>query len=241
MLSARSSTKAWVQPNDLGTGGRNTGSSVSAWWLLIAPLLIGVALLLDDPVGRFMDIDGKPHLQTFAKFMSRMGEGWVIAAVGLAVAIVLGWKRRFQAARWVLIVAIVGLATGATATVIRSCIGRTRPNASVEQGVYGPYHDSRWIIGRYEYSSFPSGHTATVVGFAAGVWFFNRRMGYLAFAYATLVSWSRIAQGSHHFSDVVAAGLLGIFGAYFMLSRWGPRLEGVARRLQNLFLRQKQN
>ena len=238
MLTAETSTKAWISSTGVEHGEKKPGSSRAGWWLLLAFLLIWAAFLLDDPVSRVTDIKTMPHLQSFARFMSKIGEGWVVALVGVAAAGVMGWRRRFEVARWVLIVAIVGLATGATATIIRSVIGRTRPNARVEQGVYGPYHNSQWIIGNYEYSSFPSGHTATVVGLAAAVWFFSRRFGFLAVAYAVLVSWSRIAQGSHHFSDVVAASLLGVFGAHWMLSRWGPRLEAFARRLQCACLRQ---
>ena len=210
------------------------------WWLLLVPISIWGAWLLDDPVGRFADIKNAPYLQVFARLMSKLGEGWVIAVGGIGVAACLGWRRRFEAARWVMIVAIVALSTGLAATICRSLIGRTRPNAPVEQGVYGPLSQfPHWIIGSYDYSSFPSGHTATVMGLAAAVWLLSRRLGVVAIVYAVLVSWSRIAQGSHHFSDVVAASLLGIFGAYWMLSRWRVRLEGLARGIQRVCLRQR--
>jgi len=78
------------------------------------------------------------------------------------------------------------------------------------------------------------------MGLAAAIWYFSRRFGALAIAYALLVSWSRIAQGSHHFSDVVAASLLGVFGAHWILSRWGPWLEAFAKRIQSACLGQKQ-
>jgi membrane-associated phospholipid phosphatase len=239
VLTAESSTKPWIQSASEGDGDKKPGNSRVGWWLVLAPLLIGVAFLFDDPVSRLMDVSGMPHLQWFARAMSKIGEGWFIAVVGLAAAGVLGWRRRFEVARWVVVVAMVGLATGGTATVFRSLIGRTRPNAHVEQGVYGPYHNSQWIVGSYDYSSFPSGHTATVVGLAAAVWFFSRRFGFLAAAYAVLVSWSRIAQGSHHFSDVVAASLLGIFGAHWMLLRWQPRLEALAGRVLSIYRRRR--
>ena len=223
-----------------GVQSRRIGRKSAFLWFLSALSLIVIALCLDNPVDEIISVKSAPHLQAFARFMSKIGEGWVIALGGCAAATALAWRGRHAAARWVLIVAIVGLATGATATVLRSLIGRTRPNATVEQGVYGPWHN-KLLIGKYEYSSFPSGHTATVVGLAAAVWFLNRRMGFVAFAYAALVSWSRIAQGSHHFSDVVAATLLGIFGAQLILTRWGPNLDAFAQRIQNACLRNRKS
>jgi undecaprenyl-diphosphatase len=136
---------------------------------------------------------------------------------------------RAKAARIIFLIAAIGLITGGAATLLRSVIGRTRPNAHTTQGFYGPRHDSHWNIGKYEFSSFPSGHAATVVGLAAAAWMLHRRLGIVAAGYATLVSWSRIAQGSHHFSDVIAAAILGIWGAYWILTRAGPWLLALKR------------
>jgi undecaprenyl-diphosphatase len=227
-----------IQSNFPSAKMKRVGIKFVVGWSLFALLLIAVSLPFDNAVERLTSVKSSPQFRSFAWFMSKIGEGWVIAVAGCVMATILGLKRRHAAARWVLIAAIVGLSTGATATVLRSLVGRTRPNASVEQGVYGPYH-KKLIIGKYEYSSFPSGHTATVFGLAAAVWFFSRKVGILAFAYATLVGWSRIAQGSHHFSDVVAATLLGILGAYFILARWGPRLDAFMQRILNACFRNR--
>lgn len=219
-----------------GLQRRRIGRGTVILWLVFAAALIVLALFLDDTVEQLTSVKSMPHLLGFAWFMSKAGEGWVIALAGCGAAIVLARRGRHAAARWVLIAAIVGLATGLAATVLRSLTGRTRPSAPVAQGFYGPWHN-RLIIGRFEYSSFPSGHAATVFGLATAVWIASRRIGIIAFAYAALVSWSRVAQGSHHFSDVVAATLLGIFGAHLILARWGPNLDALALRVQNACLR----
>lgn len=190
-------------------------------------LLIGTSVLLDGAVAQVLDVQSDPFLRNFAHFVSRLGEGWVVAVAGILCSAGLSLAGRANAARIVFLVAAVGLLTGATATALRSVIGRTRPNAHVVQGVYGIRYDSHWIIGRSEFGSFPSGHAATVVGLAAAAWMLNRRFGLAAGAYALLVSWSRIAQGVHHFSDIVAACILGIVGAPFLLARAGPWLKVV--------------
>lgn len=165
--------------------------------------------------------------------MTLLGEGWVVALAGILIPLVLLLIGRLKAARVIFVIAAIGLLTGAGATLLRSVVGRTRPNARTPQGVYGIRYDSHWIIGRYEFGSFPSGHAATVVGLAAAAWRINRKLGLVTTAYAALVCWSRIAQGSHHFSDVVAAGILGVVGAHLVLTRSGPLLRWVDKGLQD--------
>jgi membrane-associated phospholipid phosphatase len=203
-------------------------------------LLITMAVLLDAPVAQALSVHSNPFLASFAHFVSRLGEGWVVAVAGLLCAAGLSLAGRANAARIVFLVAAVGLLTGATATLLRSVIGRTRPNAHVVQGVYGIRYDSHWIIGRSEFGSFPSGHAATVVGLAAAAWMLNRRFGIATGAYAALVSWSRIAQGVHHFSDIVAASILGIVGAPILLARAGPWLKVMEQTFHEAWFGERQ-
>ena len=72
------------------------------------------------------------------------------------------------------------------------------------------WHDGHWIIGKYDFAAFPSGHTATAVGLATAAWLINRRWGAALTVFALAVMWSRVALGSHHFSDVVASAVLAI-------------------------------
>jgi membrane-associated phospholipid phosphatase len=198
-------------------------------------------VLLDAPVAQALNVHSSPFLTSFAHFVSRLGEGWVVAVVGLLCSAALSFAGRASAARIVFLVAAVGLVTGAAATGLRSVIGRTRPNAHVVQGVYGVRHDSHWIIGRSEFGSFPSGHAATVVGLAAAAWMLNRRFGVATGAYAALVSWSRIAQGVHHFSDIVAASILGIVGAPILLARAGPWLKVIEQAFREAWFAEHQS
>lgn len=196
-------------------------------------------MLLDAPVAQALNVHSSPFLTSFAHFVSRLGEGWVVAAAGLLCSAGLSLAGRANAARIVFLVAAVGLLTGATATALRSVIGRTRPNAHVVQGVYGVRYDSHWIIGKSEFGSFPSGHAATVVGLAAAAWMLNRRFGVATGAYAALVSWSRIAQGVHHFSDIVAACILGIVGGRILLARAGPWLKVMEQAVHEAWFRER--
>ena len=186
--------------------------------------LTGLAFALDGPVDRALLIRDNRALAQFAWDCSKVGEWWCLGLAGFALAALLIRLRRLEAARSVLFTVLTGGITGLAATVIRTLTGRTRPNnVEVPQGFYGIWHQGHWILGRPAFSSFPSGHSATVAGLAMAAWLVDRRAGAVAWVFALLVIWSRLAQNCHHLSDVVAATLLGIAGAK-LIHRWLPPL-----------------
>lgn len=209
------------------------------FWLVFSLALLFLAFATDDLVSKVLILKSSAFLKQLALWASKSGEGWVIACTGAAISLFLFLRHRFAASRIVFLVAGTGLLTGGAATIIRSLLGRTRPTAHELQGFYGVWHDSHWIIGQYEFGSFPSGHAATVIGIAAAAWLVDRRFGILAALYALLVSWSRIALGCHHFSDLVAAGILGIYGAHLVSVRLGPSVHFFGQVLQKAWLARK--
>jgi membrane-associated phospholipid phosphatase len=210
------------------------------FWVALSSALLLSAFAADAPVSTVFTPRSSTFLKLLAVYASKAGEGWVIAAVGAVASLLLFLRRRFSASLSVFFVAATGLLTGAAATIIRSLLGRTRPTSHELQGFYGVWHDSHWIIGKYEFGAFPSGHAATVIGLATAAWLIDRRLGTLAALYALLVSWSRIALGCHHFSDVVAAGILGIYGAQLISARLGPSVYSLGQSLQSAWLARKQ-
>lgn len=212
---------------------RKRQAQTNTVWIALSLFLLCLAFLIDGTVARIFTLHSSTFWKELAVYSSKAGEGWVVAVVGASVSLALFLLRRFAASRLVFLVAFTGLMTGAAATVIRSLLGRTRPTSHELQGFYGVWHDSHWIIGKYEFGAFPSGHAATVIGLAAAAWLIDRRFGVLVAGYALLVSWSRVALGCHHFSDAVAAGILGIYGAQLILARLGPGVHALGRYLQN--------
>jgi len=204
-------------------------------WLALSIFLLCLAFLVDAPVARIFTVVSPSFWRQLALYASKAGEGWVVGVTGIVVSLTLFLLRRHTASRRVFLVALTGLLTGAAATILRSLLGRTRPDSHEMQGFYGVWHDSHWIIGKYEFGAFPSGHAATVIGLAAAAWLIDRRFGALAACYALLVSWSRIALGCHHFSDAVASGILGIYGAQFILARMGPSVDYLGQHFQNVW------
>ncbi|MBM3856871.1 MAG: phosphatase PAP2 family protein [Verrucomicrobia bacterium] len=120
--------------------------------------------------------------------------------------------RRARSQRWQKIFLCAMLAStvaGAMVNMVRLTTGRTRPRVT-EQHWYGPYHEGKWTIGNAECNSFPSGHTATAVGFAAVILFASPCWGIVAMVFAAGVAGSRLLLGAHHPSDLIVAVCLAL-------------------------------
>lgn len=205
-------------------------------------LLLGAAVVIsvgsffyDTPVrAAIVESQGKDWRKTadhrLQSAVSRYGDWPQLMLVG---ALALGLAAATRRPDWqrVMVAAIVASTfAGVLANASRLTTGRTRPRESpkIEAGWYGPYHDGRILIGNPAYNAFPSGHTATAVGFAAPILFAKPILGIVVFAGALAVAWSRMALGAHNLSDVVVATLLGLFVGYFVL-RWITRNGDQAR------------
>ncbi|HEY1788654.1 MAG TPA: phosphatase PAP2 family protein [Verrucomicrobiae bacterium] len=183
---------------------------VSLLWLLAGTLAIGMAWTLDSPVDRALDVTQNPSLHELAWWCSKLAEGWVPAVAGIFLAVLFVLAHRPAIGAKIFFVVLTCEITGLAALILRILVGRTRPLANVPQGIYGVWYHGHWIIGKYQFSSFPSGHSATAVGLAAAAWMVHNGLGAVATLYALLVMWSRIALQCHHLSDVVASTVLSI-------------------------------
>jgi membrane-associated phospholipid phosphatase len=95
-------------------------------------------------------------------------------------------------------------------TIIKRLIGRGRPVHYDETGLFG----LRWNWIDWTYQSFPSGHSTTAFALAAVLGFLSPRWFYPALALAAVIGLSRITEGVHYPSDVVAGAIVGLIGAY---------------------------
>ena len=188
-------------------------------WLLAGGFAIALAWEVDGSVDNALAITKNPSLHLFAWWCSKLGEGWVPGLAGISSATLFIILRKPGTAARIFFVVLaceiffVTLTceiTGMAALILRTVIGRARPLADVPQGIYGVWYHGHWIIGKYEFASFPSGHSATAVGLAAAAWMVHKGWGAVATLYALLVMWSRIALQCHHLSDVVASIILSI-------------------------------
>jgi membrane-associated phospholipid phosphatase len=194
-------------------------------WFFAGILAVGICWPLDNRVDAAFDATRQHSLHTAAWWCSKFGEGWVIAAIGIFFAAIFFLANRPVIAARIFFVTLISELAGLAATILRTTLGRARPTSHFPQGFYGVWHDGHWIFGQYQFSSFPSGHAASVVGVAAAAWLINRGWGSIAAIYALAVMWSRIALQAHHLSDVVAATFLAIIVAILLKPLLLPSIE----------------
>lgn len=160
------------------------------------------------------------------------GHGVGVAAIALAI-FVLDPSRRWGLPR------VLGCAYGAglAANGLKMLLSRTRPNDFNFLGdVWTTF--GAWLPGTSAGSigqSFPSAHTATAVGFAAGLAWLYPRGRWMFFIFAALTGCQRIQSGAHFLSDVLAGAALGSLIALAflkcgLLPGWMDRLEGFLRK-----------
>jgi membrane-associated phospholipid phosphatase len=160
---------------------------------------------------------------------------------GLGVVLVLLMLHQLDPARrWAIPrVAACALAAGGAADLLKMIIMRTRPNdvpldfAGLVWATFGDWLPL--LSGQSGSQSFPSAHTATAAGLAAGlIWLYPQ--GRLLFTVlAVLVGCQRVVSGAHFPSDVCAGAAAGLVAATFLLhlgrlpvwfARWESRWRG---------------
>jgi membrane-associated phospholipid phosphatase len=193
--------------------------------ILLALALVAGGFLLDAPVEKsvLLSNGGHWHRGACVNALSRYGDWPELMVLG-GIAYLLA--RRARSVKWqrlLLSAMIASTLSGMAVNASRLTTGRTRPRAEAPQGWYGLHHDGRWLIGRADFNSFPSGHTATAVGFAGVLLFGAPAWGAVAAAAAMAVAVSRILLGAHHPSDVIAATVLSLIVAWAVWEFLGKR------------------
>ena len=200
-------------------------------------IALKVAFVADAPVRlAIVNTEGPTWNESSTKkivaALSRYGnwpELMLLGVIGFLMA------RHWSSPRWQKIFLCAMLAStlaGGLVNTLRLTTGRTRPRVG-EQHWYGPYHAGKWTIGNPEFNSFPSGHTATAVGFATVILLASPVWGSMAMVFAVSVAGSRLLLGAHHPSDLLSAFFVAIGASWFLwnyIERYSPRwIERLTR------------
>ena len=232
-----------IDPSDYGLMSLRVKSRGWSFWLsriALGVVLIWLAFACDNVVQRTMFSSGDNQavhplktgaMAALAHGLSKYGDWPYLLGLGGVIVLALFLFRKYRASRMLTLILIAGMLAGFSCTLVRSTVCRTRPTAQHAQGFYGPRLDSQWIVGKYEFGAFPSGHTATAMGLAAAIWMFSRRWALLMGFVGVAIAWSRIALGCHHFSDVVAATVWGFLVAPAVVLLLNPIFTRLWRKL----------
>ncbi len=198
-------------------------------------LILEVALFFyaDRPVAEYVYVlDKKSHdLIDFFRKITDLGKGaWYLWPCGIATIfcaflsrgkdVPSPYRRLFGyiGVRVFFLFATIGL-SGIAVNIIKPIIGRGRPVAWFRDSLYGL--QPLTTLG-FVWNSMPSGHTTTAFALAFGLSKFYPRGSILWFAYALLLSASRIMVNAHYLSDVCAGAMLGWL-TVALFSKYGMR------------------
>lgn len=194
-------------------------------------------LFLDLPLALYLQTGGWHAIDPAFDWIGRLGEaeGYVLLGILLYLLALVGRARAQVPAvgawyGWLARHCLLLFATLATSAVvvhlIKNLLGRLRPRLFFDEGNYG----FGSLLGGYGATSFPSGHTQTAFAVAAVVALAFPRWRWPVFILAGLVGMSRMVNGAHYLSDVIAGGFISLAAAA-VLKRWllDPQRDWPAR------------
>jgi membrane-associated phospholipid phosphatase len=223
------------------------------WGVVLAVVLAGlttVAFFFDAPTRQWILAEQQVVIEETGKKWHRSEEGRFWSAVSkygdwpqlmlgggvlLAAAI---WRRRQDWTKVIIAAMLASTLAGILANASRLTTGRVRPRDEVKHGAgfHGPWHNGRLTIGDPGFNSFPSGHTATAIGFAAPFLLAKPLLGIPVMVIALAIGWSRMQLGAHHLSDVVLSTGLGLLVGWFVLALVRQRGEEIWQRCRAAIL-----
>jgi membrane-associated phospholipid phosphatase len=213
---------------------------------LLLPAVLAVAAIaalgVDMPIAGTLKEwrDHRPIVRAYLGYLDMFepfGHGLGLVLV-LAMVHQLDRGRRWAIPR----LAVCALAAGGAADLVKMIVVRVRPNdfpfvaSAWKVSVWASF--GKWWPGLTVFSSeqsFPSAHTATAAGLAAGLIWLYPQGRWLFATLAALVGCQRVAAGAHYPSDVLTGAAVGSLVAVFFLSlgrlpAWFERWEQAWRR-----------
>jgi membrane-associated phospholipid phosphatase len=191
-------------------------------------LLCALSFLFDNRLIAWIAAHPSRFVKHLGQFFTYWGDFIPIVTLLLLLLLIAWLLKRPFLTRLLLLMLGSAVASGLAANILRVLTGRARPSARVPPGWYGLKNHGAWIAGGYQYSSFPSAHTAVAIACIVPLWLLLPRRRRLVFALpATLaalcIAASRLFLNAHHLSDVLTAAWLGILISTLLCTRFAPR------------------
>jgi undecaprenyl-diphosphatase len=193
-------------------------------WLAVLLVAAMIGFWFDPIALQLVADHSNKSAKNFAGFLSKVGDWPELMVLGAAGLFVI--RRHRHLVTVILCMMIAATLAGVTVNCVRLLSGRARPNnTEVAPGWYGISHDGKWLLDKYKYHSFPSGHTGSALAFFGVLGFAFRRWSWGFLLLGAAIGWSRIYLNVHYFSDVVVGAVIGLFFAQFTWEWIGPWLE----------------
>ena len=117
--------------------------------------------------------------------------------------------------------------SGLAADLLKFLFGRARPNLLLEHGVFG----FSGLQTAHDWTSFPSGHSATALGVAVTLSLLLPRFRVIFITAGVFIALSRMVLDQHYLSDVVAGSTLGAATVFLLYQRYFSTAPAEVRTL----------
>lgn len=148
-------------------------------------------------------------LNPFMRFLSEKAEYFFY------LGIIVYWFTRIHKNRQMVVTTLLSACVGfGVGNILSHFFYRDRPFV---------HHTVNQLIEHSANASFPSNHSIGAFVIATGIWLFRKKDGVIWLVLAGLISFSRIWNGVHYPSDVIAGAFIGVISAfmiYKMVHRW---------------------
>ncbi|MDX2345722.1 MAG: phosphatase PAP2 family protein [Legionella sp.] len=194
-------------------------------WVVVsyALLMVGLFLYVDACVALFFHRIELGYMQPLSESVTALGEarpliGMLLGAI-IGCRYVLHW-RQWEMRAWFLALSV--LIPSIIVLGLKILFGRARPELLFDNGIYG----FQWLEFSRPFWSFPSGHTATLMGCMFGSCVVWPRYRWLFLCTGFLVMSSRVILLQHYISDVMVSAYLALIEVWILqwaLHRYAPK------------------
>jgi len=183
--------------------------------LLTALFCIAAWFLLDVRLALFFRQFTSESWLRFWNAVTTAGQSEWYMIGGFALFLALRRRNRRAAFSGLFLSTSVAV-SGIAADILKAIFGRARPMLLFDQGIYGlgGFHYE------HEWTSFPSGHSATALSAAWTLSLLFPRFRPLFLAGGLLIAASRMVLTRHYLSDVAAGSMLGVATVILLYQRY---------------------
>ncbi|MCH9755820.1 MAG: phosphatase PAP2 family protein [Gammaproteobacteria bacterium] len=195
-------------------------------WVIASYALLMVLLFLyfDKPIAVFFHDLKLGYLKYFLVAITSLGKSK--PAIGLLFLLALLFRYIVHKKKWEMRAWFLWLCTLIPSVIVlglKMLFGRARPELWFSDGLYG----FQWIKFERLYWSFPSGHTATMMGLMFGLCVVWPRYRFVFLLFGFFVMLSRIVLFQHYVSDVMVSLYLTLIEVgilQWVLQRYAPQI-----------------
>jgi membrane-associated phospholipid phosphatase len=193
-------------------------------WVMITYALLMVCLFVyvDASVAIFFHRVELGYIQPLSKWVTLLGKSKPL--IGVLIGFILIFRYIFRWRKWEMRAWFLALCTVVPSLIVlglKILFGRARPELLFNDGIYG----FQWLKYTRLFWSFPSGHTATLMGCMLGSCIIWPKYRWMFLCIGFLVMLSRVILLQHYITDVLVSAYLALIEVWvlqWLLNRYAP-------------------